>query len=59
MRLGAAVGLTLTALFGIGLALSLFTGRNALWGALRMMLIGGGAGLCTFLAGNLFHAVVN
>jgi VIT1/CCC1 family predicted Fe2+/Mn2+ transporter len=57
-RLPAAIGLTLATLFGIGLALSLFTGRNALWGALRMTLIGGGAGLCTFLAGKLFHTVI-
>jgi len=57
-RLSATVGLTLVSLFGVGLALSLFTGRSALWGALRMMLIGGGAGLFTWLAGNLFHTVV-
>jgi len=57
-RLPVAVGVSLAALFGIGLALSLFTGRNALWGALRMMLIGAGAGACTWLAGNLFHAVI-
>ncbi len=58
LRLPIAVGVTLAALFGVGLTLSLFTGRSALWGALRMMLIGGGAGLFTWLAGNLFHTVV-
>ena len=57
-RLPTAIGLALAALFGIGLSLSLFTGRNALWGALRMMLIGGGAGACTWLAGKLFHTVI-
>jgi VIT1/CCC1 family predicted Fe2+/Mn2+ transporter len=57
-RLPATVGLTLASLLGVGLTLSLFTGRNALWGALRMMLIGGAAGLFTWLAGNLFHTVV-
>ncbi|MFO1378755.1 MAG: VIT1/CCC1 transporter family protein [Steroidobacteraceae bacterium] len=57
-RLQAAIGLTLAALFGIGLTLSLFTGRNALWGALRMTLIGGAAGACTWLAGRLFHTVI-
>jgi len=57
-RLPAAVGLTLASLFGIGLVLSLFTGRNALWGALRMTLIGAGAGLFTYVAGRLFHAVL-
>jgi len=58
LRLPIAVGVTLAALFGVGLTLSLFTGRSALWGALRMMLIGGAAGLFTYLAGNLFHTVV-
>jgi VIT1/CCC1 family predicted Fe2+/Mn2+ transporter len=58
LRLPIAVGVTLAALFGVGLTLSLFTGRSALWGALRMMLIGGGAGLFTWFAGNLFHTVV-
>ncbi len=57
-RLATAIGLTLAMLFGIGLTLSLFTGRSALWGALRMMLIGGAAGTCTWLAGRLFHTVV-
>jgi VIT1/CCC1 family predicted Fe2+/Mn2+ transporter len=58
LRLPIAIGVTLAALFGVGLTLSLFTGRNAFWGALRMMLIGGAAGLFTWLAGNLFHTVV-
>jgi VIT1/CCC1 family predicted Fe2+/Mn2+ transporter len=58
LRLPLAVGLSLASLFGIGLALSLFTGRGALWGAVRMTLIGGGAGLCTWLAGKLFHTVL-
>jgi VIT1/CCC1 family predicted Fe2+/Mn2+ transporter len=43
--------LTCTALFGVGLALSLFTGRHALRGALRMVLIGAGAGVVSFLVG--------
>jgi VIT1/CCC1 family predicted Fe2+/Mn2+ transporter len=48
--LGVA-GLTLAALFGVGLGLSLFTGRHALRGALRMVLIGGGAGAVSYLVG--------
>jgi vacuolar iron transporter family protein len=48
--LGSAL-LTLAALFAVGLALSLFTGRDALRGALRMVLIGGGAGAVSFLVG--------
>jgi vacuolar iron transporter family protein len=47
--LSAAV--TLLALFGVGLGLSLFTGRSALWSATRMALIGGAAGAATFLLG--------
>ncbi|HVW71222.1 MAG TPA: VIT1/CCC1 transporter family protein [Steroidobacteraceae bacterium] len=40
------------ALFAIGLVLSLFTGREALKGALRMVLIGAGAGLVSFVVGH-------
>ena len=42
-----SVGLTLAALFGIGMALSLFNGRSALRGGLRMLLIGAAAAACT------------
>jgi len=38
-------------LFAVGAALSLFTGRGALRGALRMLLIGSGAGAVTYLIG--------
>jgi vacuolar iron transporter family protein len=48
-----AIGLTAAALFAVGAALSLFTGRGALRGGLRMLLIGGGAGTLTFLIGRL------
>lgn len=41
-------------LFAVGASLSLFTGRNAVWSGLRMMLIGAGAGLATNLIGRLF-----
>jgi VIT1/CCC1 family predicted Fe2+/Mn2+ transporter len=50
----SAVAITLVALFAVGLGLSLFTGRDALRSALRMVLIGGGAGAVSFLVG---HAV--
>jgi vacuolar iron transporter family protein len=43
--------LTCVTLFGVGLTLSLFTGRDALKGALRMVLIGAGAGVVSFLVG--------
>ena len=55
-RLQASIALTAVALFGIGAALSLFTGRSALWGGLRMLLIGGGAGLLTYWIGHLMGA---
>ena len=48
---GGAVAITLAALFTVGLGLSLFTGRDALRSALRMVLIGGGAGAVSFLVG--------
>ncbi|HVO46622.1 MAG TPA: VIT1/CCC1 transporter family protein [Steroidobacteraceae bacterium] len=47
----ATIVLTCIALFGVGMALSLFTGRGAWRGALRMVLIGGGAGAVSFLVG--------
>ncbi len=60
LRLGGAQAIVsaaviaIAALFAVGLGLSLFTGRDALRGALRMVLIGGGAGAVSFLVG---HAV--
>ena len=55
--LGAAV-ITLAALFAVGLGLSLFTGRDALRGALRMVLIGGGAGTVSFLVGRALGVAI-
>jgi VIT1/CCC1 family predicted Fe2+/Mn2+ transporter len=49
--LAATAALSCIALFGIGLVLSLFTGRDALRGALRMVLIGAGAGVISFMVG--------
>jgi VIT1/CCC1 family predicted Fe2+/Mn2+ transporter len=49
--LTVTIALTGMALFGVGMTLSLFTGRDALRGAVRMVLIGGGAGLVSFLVG--------
>jgi VIT1/CCC1 family predicted Fe2+/Mn2+ transporter len=50
--------ITAAALFGVGLALSLFTGKDALRGALRMVLIGGAAGLVSFLVGRALGVVI-
>lgn len=47
----AAIGL-----FAVGTALSLFTGRGALWGGVRMVVIGGGAGLVTYAIGHAIGA---
>lgn len=46
-----AVGLTAMALFGVGATLSLFTGRSAWLGGLRMLAIGAAAGGATWLIG--------
>lgn len=54
----AATGITFVALFGVGLGLSLFTGRDALRSALRMVLIGGGAGAVSFLLGRLLGVAI-
>jgi len=47
-----AIALTGASLFAIGGTLSLFTGRGALKGGLRMLAIGGAAGLATFAIGH-------
>ncbi|MGH8289481.1 MAG: VIT1/CCC1 transporter family protein [Steroidobacteraceae bacterium] len=57
--LAATAVLTAIALFGVGLALSLFTGRQALRGALRMLLIGGGAGTLAFFVGRALGAAIH
>jgi vacuolar iron transporter family protein len=57
--LAATAALTALALFGVGLALSLFTGRQAVRGALRMVLIGGGAGAVAFGVGRALGALIH
>lgn len=42
------------ALFGVGAVMSLFSGRNAFLGGLRMLAIGAMAGAATFFIGRLF-----
>ena len=51
-----AAAVTVCALFGIGVILSLFTGHSGLRGGLRLVLIGGGAGLAAWLVGTLLGA---
>ena len=55
----AAASVTAVALFAVGLSLSLFTGRDALRSALRMVLIGGGAGTLTFLVGRALGVAIS
>ncbi|PWB58177.1 MAG: hypothetical protein C3F18_02955 [Nitrosomonadales bacterium] len=47
----SAIGVSAVALFAVGAALSLFTGRHAVSGGLRMLVIGGAAGGATYLIG--------
>jgi len=49
----AAAAFATVCLFVVGTLLSLFTGRNAWWGGLRMALIGISAGALTFAIGRL------
>lgn len=51
--LHSSIALTALALFAVGSTLSLFTGRKAVRGGLRMLLIGGSAGVLTYFIGNL------
>ncbi len=58
---GAVIGIIVIAAIALallGLATSLFTGRGALTGALRMLLIGGGAGLAAFGVGRLLGVAI-
>jgi vacuolar iron transporter family protein len=54
----AAIALTAIALFGVGCATSLFSGRGTVRGGLRSLLIGAAAGAVTFGIGRLLGAVV-
>ena len=49
--LSLSIGLTALGLFAVGASMSLFTGRHALLSGLRMLGIGGAAGLATYFIG--------
>lgn len=49
--LAASIALTASGLFVVGASLSLFTGRHALMSGIRMLGIGGAAGLATYVIG--------
>ena len=57
--LATAIALTGVALFGVGCATSLFSGRGALRGGLRSLLIGAAAGAVTYGIGRLLGAAVS
>src|SRR6185436_15398223 len=57
--LAVAIALTGVALFGVGCATSLFSGRDALKGGLRSLLIGAAAGAVTYGIGKLLGAAVS
>jgi vacuolar iron transporter family protein len=52
----SSAAVTAVALFAVGIALSLFTGRGAFRGGFRMVLIGGGAGIAAWAVGKLLGA---
>ena len=54
-----AIALTGAALFGVGCTTSLFSGRDAVRGGLRSLLIGAAAGAVTYGIGRLLGAAVN
>jgi len=57
-RVTTAAVLAGVALFGVGCALSIFTGRNALYGGFRMLAIGALAAAATYGIGALFNVAV-
>jgi VIT1/CCC1 family predicted Fe2+/Mn2+ transporter len=58
VALRASVALTALALFGVGCAISLFTGRGALRSGARMLAIGAAAGTVTYTIGHLLGGAV-
>lgn len=56
--LAASIALTGIALFSIGAVLSLFTGRQAVFGGLRMLAIGSLAGTATYVIGHALGVVL-
>jgi VIT1/CCC1 family predicted Fe2+/Mn2+ transporter len=58
MALNGTLAVTALALFGVGSTISLFTGRHALRGGLRMLLIGAMAGAATWSIGRALGVVL-
>ncbi len=55
----ATIAVTGVALFGVGMLMSLFSGRNAWGNGLRMVVIGGGAGLLAFVVGRMLGVALS
>jgi VIT1/CCC1 family predicted Fe2+/Mn2+ transporter len=53
-----AIAVSAVALFGVGAAMSILTGRSALFSGLRMLVVGGLAAAITFGVGNLLNVSV-
>jgi VIT1/CCC1 family predicted Fe2+/Mn2+ transporter len=53
-----SAAVTVMSLFAVGMAISLFTGRSAWYGALRLVLIGSAAALTTHLIGRLLGVAI-
>jgi len=58
-QLQQSIALAAVALFGVGTLISLFTGRRALFGGLRMLAIGVAAAAVTYFVGRLLGTVVS
>jgi len=56
--LAAAIAVTAVMLFSVGAALSLFTGRGAIYSGARMLAIGAAAGTITYVVGRLIGVTV-
>jgi VIT1/CCC1 family predicted Fe2+/Mn2+ transporter len=54
IKVQVSTALSVATAFGVGAILSLFSGRSAMWGGLRLVIIGGAAGVCTYFIGRLF-----
>lgn len=57
--LAGTIATAAVALFAIGMLLSLFTGRNAFWGGLRMLAMGALAGTATYTIGRCLGVSVS
>ncbi len=57
--LGATIAVTAGGILGVGALMSLFTGRDPWWSAVRMALLGSAAAAATFLIGRLLGVAVS